>query len=113
MRELLDMVEALPEQEGKEAVLEKVRELIGETEDPEYRLVISDSPYMAYEVRTGAEGDWCWTWTDDGAVESDGACGFTTYRDTVRAIKKDVQENLSCYYDKRVSLIQTLDMEVR
>lgn len=113
MRELLSMVEALPEQEGKDAVLRKVRELIGEPEEPEYRLVISDSPYMAYEVRTGAEGGWCWSWTDDGDGESDGACGFTTYRDTVRAIKKDVQENLACDYDERVSLIQTLDMEVR
>lgn len=112
MIDLLRMVESLPDQEGKAEILDKVRELAGEKELPVYSLVLGETPRMAYDVYQDPDGTWRWSWEDEGG-EPDGCCGFTTYRDAVRAVKKDVQENLACDYDERVRLLQTLDEEVR
>lgn len=112
MIDLLKMVEALPDQDGKDAILEKVRELIGEKEAPEYSLVLSDTPYMAYEVHSEPDGTWRWDWCDEGG-EDDRCSGFTTYRDTVRDIKRDIRDNLACAHDEHVRLLRALDKEIR
>ena len=111
MIELLRMVESLPDQEGKAEILDKVRELAGAKELPVYSLVLSDSPRMAYDVYQDPDGTWRWAWEDEGG-EPDGSCGFTTYRDSVRDIKRDIRDNLSCTYDERVRLLRALDKEI-
>ena len=112
MIELLKMVEALPDQDGKDDILVKLRELIGEPEDPVFSLVLSAVPYMAYEVHRSNHGTWLWRWEEAGDAESDSVGGFTTYRDAVRDIKRDVRDNLECHYDERVRLLNRLDEEI-
>ena len=111
MIELLKMVEALPSQDGKDDILVKLRELIGEKEAPVFSLVLSAVPYMAYEVHRSNHGTWLWKWEDE-YDESDSVGGFATYRDAVRDIKRDVRYNLECHYDERVRLLNRLDKEI-